>query len=1227
MAKFWSKNTRLAIVPLGSGYYSKFGAWKFLGSLMGWCLVSSPLAAQVTPDRSLDTETKTENNVTEITGGTTSGSNLFHSFRDFSVETGSTAYFNNGTDISNIIGRVTGSSISNIDGLMRANGDANLILINPNGINLGDNARLDIGGSFLGSTAESVLFEDGTVFNTDLNSQPLLTISAPIGLQLGQESGGIQVSGTADLTSGLSVSTGQTFALVGNGINFDGGVVTAESGRIELGSVSQGQVSIQQITAGWQLGYEEVIQLGELQLLNRSALLNPNSADNSTGGIQVQGSKILLERSQIAAQTLGDATGGNIVINGSESLTLSGTAAIGANSSQISNNVVQGATGKGGSIDITTGKLEINPRSFIDNSIFGSGSAGNIKIAAQEVNVKGAGFLESQQNYRLDAFTGNLRPGSRITGIFAGTATTGTAGNITIDTDALNLTDGAIIFTPVYTAGNGGNINVTAKEINLDASAIQNGGGVDSTATASLGNINLTSDRLNISNGGLVINATFGDVSGGDININADAIDLRNTPPESIVGTGIFTNTSQGSGKGGNLKIQSNTINLNDAIIASNTGAIFPDGTIVSRGGSGGDIQIEAREKIEASGEVFNLKNIPGLNVGAGIGTGTYSSSNGGDLKIDTGKLIIRNGAGFGSLGFGSGDGGQLTINATDSIELIGSTNQTDIIQSGLYASSGLIESPPLGSSGSSGSSGNIKITTPNLIVRDGAVIDVQSNGLGNAGNIDVFADSVLLANEGALSANTKDGKGGNINIDAKTVQVNRGLINASVLGKGTGGNIEIKAQDFVSVTGSSFSQLRTNIFNLDKITPEFLAGLSIDQFTEGIFAVSVGEGNAGTINIQTANLEMKQGGLLATATAGSGAAGTIDLDVSESLLIDSSFLSNNSLFLGAGGNISVDTDRLEILRGGQITATTLGQGNGGNVTIDAQESVTITGNQGATFVSNISVGARPLPTVTGNGGNLVINTPQLLIDDLGKINIESTGSGDAGSLAVNADSIMIDRQGSIKADTQSGKGGNILLQADNLIWQGASSTTATARGTGNGGNIRLKADNVFVLDNSNLTADAFKGRGGNILVDTQRLFICKSCQVTASSALGLDGVVDIDTLEPTSLNSLDTPQQPTQNQEEVTVACPSAPGNTKSQLTITGRGGLPHRPQELLNGRSLIPFVSPTAIVPKPMKQKILPPPAHGWYRQENGQVVLTAQTQPASPQNSAINTIDCHN
>ncbi len=139
--------------------------------------------AQVTSDNTVNTKVNQNGSVAEITGGETRGDNLFHSFQEFSIQNNITeAFFNNATNISNIFSRVTGGKVSNIDGLIRANGSASLFLINPQGIIFGENARLDIGGSFLGSSASSILFDGGEFSAVDLDNPPLLTVNAPIGL-------------------------------------------------------------------------------------------------------------------------------------------------------------------------------------------------------------------------------------------------------------------------------------------------------------------------------------------------------------------------------------------------------------------------------------------------------------------------------------------------------------------------------------------------------------------------------------------------------------------------------------------------------------------------------------------------------------------------------------------------------------------------------------------------------------------------------------------------------------------------------------------------------------------------------------------------------------------------------------------------------------------------------------------------------------------------------------
>ena len=740
------------------------------------CLVSSsPARAQISSDGTLSTNVSKSGNVFEITGGAQAGGNLFHSFAEFSVPTDNTAFFNNASNIANIISRVTGGSISNIDGLIRANGSANLILINPSGINFGPNAQLNIGGSFLGSTASSLAFADGTVFSATNPQNPMLTISVPLGLQFGQNAAPVEVRG-----SNLEVEAGQTLALVGGDVMLLGGNLTAPGGRIELGSVAgKGLVSLNQTNPGWVLGYEEVQNFRDIQFTRQSLV---NASGNGGGEIQVQGRRVSVQDgSQILSFTLGSEPGGNFTVRASESVEVRGNSADGLIPSSLQSNTL--GTGTGSDVTIETGKLIVSDGAFVSAATAGAGKGGNLTVRASEsVELIGTGFEEFQQTFQGGTLRGTISPTDRATGLFIGTAAAGRSGNITIEAPSLLLRDGSVILSPTFSNGVGGDITIRASEsVEVSGSALQSGTALGSTKEAEAGDIKVDTKRLIVRDGGIVIDATFGNGPGGNIEITAsDSIELLRTPPETqFLVTGIYTGTVGGMGKGGDIKIETGQLIVREAAVGSNSGVLLPSGEAIPLGGVGGDVVIEARELVELSGSFIT-----------GLGSSTLSQSPAGDLTLSTRKLTIGEQASISSSTIGLGSGGNLTVKASESIELIG-ISAGDQTPGGLFADSGRIGNLP--NPEVTADSGNIRIDTGELIVRDGASINVQNLGSGNAGTLEVAADSILLDNQGAINAATVSGQGGEIILEVDSLVMRRNSqISATAGGTGNGGNITV---------------------------------------------------------------------------------------------------------------------------------------------------------------------------------------------------------------------------------------------------------------------------------------------------------------------------------------------------------------------------------------------------------------------------------------------------
>ncbi|WP_414518932.1 filamentous hemagglutinin N-terminal domain-containing protein, partial [Nostoc sp. PCC 9305] len=414
--------------------------------------------AQITPDGTLDNNSSTiapnvnikGNAADRIDGGATRGANLFHSFQEFNVGESQRVYFANPTGISNILTRVTESNISNILGTLGVNGGANLFLINPNGIFFGQNARLDVPGSFVASTANSFVFGNGLEFSATNPQTPssLLTVN-PSALLFNQlpagrienrsiAPAGIDAAGFN--VYGLRVGDGKSLLLVGGNVIIDGGQLNAYGGRVELGGLAAvGNVNLLFNGDNLSLKFPLNVTRAFVSLTNQARVYVEAAGG---GDIAIDARNIdILGGSQLSAGIaygLGqpEATAGDITLNAT------GEIQVADSGSRILNLVSQDSKGNGGNITIDSGDFSLRDGAQLQALTSGVGNAGNVTVNARNaVDLAGNAAIFS-----------TVEAGS-----------VGKGGNININATTLSLTDGARLSTSTSGVGNAGNVTVGAK--------------------------------------------------------------------------------------------------------------------------------------------------------------------------------------------------------------------------------------------------------------------------------------------------------------------------------------------------------------------------------------------------------------------------------------------------------------------------------------------------------------------------------------------------------------------------------------------------------------------------------------------------------------------------------------------------------------------------------------------------------------------------------------------
>jgi filamentous hemagglutinin family protein len=1180
--------------------------------------------AQILPDNTLpNNSTVTTNGLIQtIDGGTIRGVNLYHSFRDFSVSTNNTAYFNNAPNIQNVLTRVTGGSVSNIDGILKANGNANLFLLNPNGIVFGANAKLDIGGTFVGSTANSFKFSDGSEFSaTNPQAPPLLTMNITTGLQYGTSNNGAAITNQANL------STPQDLVLNADKFDLQGQL---QAGR-DLILQAQDTVTIRD-TANTKF----VAASGRDLLVqgNRSvdifALNHPNSGFWSGGNMVLRSQNPVVGDAHFYAGgnlnieklngTIGDLLSPNdpvILANGNVALgnyTGASLHILAGGSVTMANVIINNTGAINSTINPSNTTLFNATKSYADLASFSLTDYQAIKDSNGSVldiiPVQTPTTIDGSTRATLDIRAGvdwtklgGLPASPIVSGAIAPVPTypnPPARADITVNGNIRVNQSGGLVFLTNQFTPNTLQGKISTQEINTGTSVI--GANAGDIRVYGRGDIALNSNLIAYSEPG------FGNAgNGGEVTISSYS---GNITMNSDLYTDSFT-LSGNTGNGGNISFFSylgniildelyfesssftysgNSANAGAVSLASYSGNIIITRPIwkspsvslaLGYSGNAGDISFANYSGDITVKDVRSFFGDVGTYLDAGTYSGSGSSGNGGAISLasNSGNISLINAplnsstASYSSSKLDySGNGGTISL-ATSS----GNITLNDLTLYS-YSFARTANSRNGGAIYLYSDSGNIALNNSTLSAYSLASLASSQNGGSVSistpkGNISSALTSYVLSFS-ISAAGFKSGNGGEINLTANNQISNLALFTSSAFG--SAGAVNIKGLGDLAI--ASLQVITSKTVNFPKRAYDIN---DPNTFITTIFG-SGQSGRSGDVMIKGLSNLTFDNTLIVSTTQGFNPAGNILITSPAAIAFqnNSQVLSNTSS-IGNAGNINVVAgESITFQDNSQIIAQTSSSGKAGNIGLIAGNSILFTAGTG--LFANTTLGS------TGDGGNITIDPQYVTLQDGATIAVGSLGSGIGGNITVFANYLSLLNGSSITASTASTNGGNIDLTVPAILLlryrSNISTTAGTANDGGNGGNIKINAGFIVGMkgENSNIFANAFTGNGGNVDIRTNGIYglefrpqLTDFSDIAASSQFGVQGNVTVTTpeIDPSRgltslpLNLVDSSRQVSQS-----CAMQGKFSNRENRFTIAGRGGLPKSPSdELAINQSLV--------------------------------------------------------
>lgn len=568
-----------------------------------------------------------------------------------------------------------------------------------------------------------------------------------------------------------------------------------------------------------------------IALSSGSSIISSNAGPDPGANVRLTSSNIQLDGASIQSLATGNGSGGNISITaaldgGPISSTAGSISLKDASSISSSSNSELENAGNAGEIRLNAPVIDVQT-ALISASTVGPGNAGNIVLEANRVSL---GTSETGQLHEqgADIFTRTTGPGQAgditirgrngadsqaeivtISGFsrmnsesfFGRTDVQGDAGNISIHTGRMTLSDGTLSTTSESSTGNAGTITIVASdEVTISSNGRLSSGAIE-FASGNGGRIAVSAPTVVVERGGFISTDTDYVGHAGEIQIKANSVQLKtggHISSSSIINQGAPDFAPSGSA--GIITVQGLASPAQSVLIDGSGSGLFTDtqGT-----GAGGNIFVNANSVTLQNGGELSAKT-----------SGTEATATGGTITVDATNTVTMNSASITTSSTGAGDAGNIHITAGQNFTATDSSVTTQADAAG---------------------GGAIKITTnPGGTVQliNSLISASVLNGAGGGGSVNIDPQFVILLNSQIL-ANAVQGPGGNISITTNFLLPDANSVISASSQFGVNGTVTIQSPNapisgHIQPLGKS-PLLATSLFNQRCAS---LAGGEFSSFT-----------------------------------------------------------------------------------------------------------------------------------------------------------------------------------------------------------------------------------------------------------------------------------------------------------------------------------------------------------------------------------------------------------